>query len=164
MADADFSEASARRWPRRISRPPSTRLGPAAIFDGRTRSRAEGGTGRRHKTKSPRGIAKGTEVACGTSSPRRTARGSNYARLIRHSVGQKASKNWHITGMPQFAHCGRDSLIVPCQALRSAARGANGHVATKPAWTRTDARRSHGVWLRQKACRSPCPALSCKAQ
>jgi hypothetical protein len=53
---------------------------------------------------SPRGITQGTEVACGPSSPRRTARGSNYAGLIRHSVGQKVANDWNIAGMPQFGH------------------------------------------------------------
>ena len=47
---------------------PNTLHAPGARgdFDGSTRSRAEGGTGRRYKTQiPPRGITKGTEVACG---------------------------------------------------------------------------------------------------
>jgi hypothetical protein len=112
-----FPDPPPRAWgPRRFSTEepgPVLRAGP----DADTRPR------------SPRGIAKGTEVACGTSSPRRTARGSNYARLIRHSVGQKVANTWNIAGKPQFAHYGRNSpgWIVRCK--RSAARGANGHVA-----------------------------------
>jgi hypothetical protein len=47
------------------------------------------------RPKSPSGgiRAKGTKVACGMSSPRKTARGRYYARPIRHSVDQKVAPN-----------------------------------------------------------------------
>jgi hypothetical protein len=81
------------------------------FLDGSTRFRAEGGTGRRHKNPGPQGASrKGTRVACGTLSPRRTARRTNYARPIRLSVGQKwprigilqESRNWDITPLKVF--------------------------------------------------------------
>ncbi len=66
VADADSSEAvhpplAPAHFPTPLHAP-----GARGDFDGSTRSRAEGGTGRRYKTQiPPRGITKGTEVACG---------------------------------------------------------------------------------------------------
>src|SRR5712671_4715249 len=47
------------------------------------------------RPKSPSGgiRAKGTKVACGMSSPRRTTRGKYYARPIRHSEDRKVALN-----------------------------------------------------------------------
>ena len=67
-------------------------------FDELTGPAAEDGTGPSIQDPNPPtqgAYAKGTEVACGMSSPRRTARGRYYARLIRHSEDLKVALNWH---------------------------------------------------------------------
>jgi hypothetical protein len=132
-------------WPMLIVRKRSPAVGPGAFPDPPPRawgprrfSTAEPGPVLRAgpdvdtRPKSPRGIAKGTEVACGTSSPRRTARGSNYARLIRHSVGQKVANNWNIAEMPQFAHYDRNAPTSAASAAVSRERSAWSRRATKP--------------------------------
>src|SRR6266849_9630287 len=75
-------------------------------FDGSTRSRAEGGTGRRNKTPIPGGHHEGDRGRVRMSSPRRTARGSHTARPIGHSVGRKVAINWNIAGVSQSGHWG----------------------------------------------------------
>jgi hypothetical protein len=69
--------------------------GPAATSTELTGPVAEGGTGRRNKTQIPlRGHTReGDKGRARMSSPRRTARGRNYARPIRHSEDRKVALN-----------------------------------------------------------------------
>jgi len=93
VADADSSR-SATLAPAHFPTPPPCAWA-RGYFDELTGPVAEGGTGRRNKTPIPQlgGIREGNRGCVRMSSPRRTARGRNYARPIRHSVGRSVALN-----------------------------------------------------------------------
>jgi hypothetical protein len=90
-----LQKASARRRPRRTSPIPLRAPGPAATSTDSPVPLLRAGPDVETRPKSLSGgiRAKGTKVACGMSSPRRTARRRYYARPIRHSVGRKMALN-----------------------------------------------------------------------
>jgi hypothetical protein len=101
------------------------------------------------RPKSPSGgiRAKGTKVACGMSSPRRTARRRYYARPIRHSVDRKVALNRNYCRSVIIRTLGRiyprlevtcsPVLTVSCLAVASPVRTRPAIVSRLIAWTST---------------------------
>src|SRR5882762_9660992 len=96
VAGRDSAEAiSPALAPGAFPTPPPRAWGPAATSTDSPVPLLRTGSDVETRPKSPSGgiHAKGTKVACGMSSPRRTARGKYYAQPIGHSEDRKVALN-----------------------------------------------------------------------